>query len=307
MKYGKIEGVSLEVSRIVLGSMVFATRDMGLTSALLDRFVAAGGSCIDTAHVYGGGDCERALGLWLAERRNRNKVIVLDKGAHHDSRGPRVNPQGIVSDVNDSLERLQTDYIDLYLLHRDDPNVSVGTIVECLNELQHEGKIRAFGGSNWTPERLQAANDYATQHRLTPFVASSPHISLAVPNEPMWAGCLAIDTASHLWYTKSQFPVFAWSSQAGGFFSGRYAPDVHANADVERVYYSALNWERLRRAQETAEAHGVSSTAIALSYVLAQPLNIYALIGPRTVEELEDSLSALDVPLNEVEIEYLEA
>ena len=108
------------------------------------------------------------------------------------------------------------------------------------------------------------------------------------------------------WYQKHQFPVFAWSSQASGFFTGRYAPDVHTNEDVERIFYSDQNWERLRRAKETGEAHGVSANTIALSYVLHQPFPLYALIGPRTLQELNSSMLAIDIKLSADELRYLE-
>jgi len=307
MEYGNIEGIPLPISKLVLGSMVCSTDNQELTFDLLDAFVMAGGSCIDTARIYNGGKSENAVGVWLQERRNRNKIVILGKGAHHDNSGPRVTPECIVADLNTSLESMQTDYIDLYVLHRDDPSLPVGPIVECLNELQRAGKIRTFGGSNWTPERLQAANDYAAEHKLKPFVASSPHFSLAIPSGPMWAGCVTLDPASVAWYQKRQFPVFAWSSQASGFFTGRYAPDVHTNADVERIFYCDMNWERLRRAKETGEAHGVSANTIALAYVLHQSFPLYALIGPRTLEELQSSLLAIDVKLTPDELRYLEA
>ena len=283
------------------------TDDLELTFALLDAFVLAGGSCVDTARIYSGGKSEQAVGVWLKERRNRDKIVVLGKGAHYDSTGPRVTPEAIIADLDTSLESLQTDYIDLYLLHRDDPSLPVGPIVECLNAQQQAGKILAFGGSNWTPERLQEANDYAAEQKLKPFVASSPHLSLAIPSGPMWPGCVTLDAAARAWYQKRQFPVFAWSSQASGFFTGRFTPNVHTNADVERIFYSDQNWERLRRAQETGEAHGVSANAIALAYVLHQPFPLYALIGPRTLEELRTSLLAIDVKLAPDELRYLEA
>ena len=307
MDTGKIDGISLPISKLVLGSMVCSPDDLENTFALLDAFVMAGGTCIDTAHIYGGGKSERALGQWFSERRNRDKIVLLDKGAHHDNTGPRVTPECILADLTDSLERLQTDYIDLYLLHRDNPDVPVGPIVECLHELKQQGKIRAYGGSNWTPLRLQEANEYAKQHKLTPFVASSPHFSLAVPAGPMWPGCVTLTDADKGWYQQNKMPVFAWSSQASGFFTGRYTPDVHTNADIERIFYSDQNWERLRRAQETGEAHGVSANNIALAYVLRQPFPIYPLIGPRNVEELQSSLLALDVKLSDEEMRYLQA
>ena len=307
METGKVDGIDLPVSKLVLGSMVCSTDTLDETFALLDEFVLAGGTCIDTAHIYAGGKSEQAIGQWFAKRNNRSKIVLLDKGAHHDSSGPRVTPECIVEDLTQSLERLQTETIDLYLLHRDDPDVPVGPIVECLNEQRRLGKIRAFGGSNWTTARLEEANDYAEKYKLTPFVASSPHFSLAVPAGPMWPGCVTLAPAEGAWYQKRKMPVFAWSSQASGFFTGRYTPQSHDNAEVERIFYSDQNWERLRRAEETGEARGVSAHVIALAYVLNQPFNMFALIGPRTVEELRDSLPALDITLRDDEMRYLEA
>ena len=110
---------------------------------------------------------ERAIGEWLQARGNRDRIVLLDKGAHPYWTQPRVDPENISKDIAESLERLQTDYIDLYLLHRDDPGVPVRPIVECLNEHRAAGRIRAFGGSNWTTTRLEQANSYADEHGLT--------------------------------------------------------------------------------------------------------------------------------------------
>jgi aryl-alcohol dehydrogenase-like predicted oxidoreductase len=305
MKYGQIRGLEPPVSRLVMGSMVCTTDEMDLTCALLDAFVAAGGNCIDSAHVYGGGKSERALGQWFAGRQNREKIVLLDKGAHPYWTEPRVNPECIRQDIMESLERLQSGYIDLYLLHRDDPTVPVGPIVESLNEEQAAGRIRAFGGSNWTTTRIQEANDYAAAHGLQPFVASSPHLSLAAINEVMWNGCLALDAAGKAWHTTHQFPLFPWSSQAGGFFAGRFAPEDLSNKDIVRVYYNEGNWERLRRARELAAQRGRTANQIALAWVLHQPFPVFALIGPRTLAELEDSLPALDIVLTPEEMRRL--
>lgn len=305
MKYGQIAGLEMPVSRLVMGSMVCTTDDMPLTRELLDAYVAAGGNCLDTAHVYGGGKSERAIGQWMAERGNRDKIIVLDKGAHPYWTEPRVNPECIRQDITESLERLQTDTIDLYLLHRDDPNVPVGPIVECLNAEKEAGRIRAFGGSNWTPQRLEAANAYARSHGLTPFAASSPHLSLAAINEAMWSGCLALDAEGRAWHEATQFPLFPWSAQANGFFTGRFAPDDISNKDVARVYYNEGNWERLRRARELAAKKHVTANQIALAYVLNQPFPVFALIGPRSTAELMDSLPAMNITLTQEERRWL--
>lgn len=306
MQYGKITGIQQSIAKLVMGTMVCATDNMELTCELLDAYVKAGGNCLDTAHIYGGGKSERAIGEWMRERGNRARILLIDKGAHPRVDWlPRVNPQAINEDLSENLERLGTDYIDLYLLHRDDPDYPVGPIVECLHAHYEAGRIRAFGGSNWTHRRIQEANDYAAAHGLRGFVASSPYFGLAVQNEPPWAGCVALDKEGWEWHRKRQFPLLPWSSQAGGFFTGRYAPEIHDNPTVERVYYSEANWERLRRARELGNAKNATANQIALAYVLHQPFPVFPLIGPRRLEELSDSLGALEVSLTPEEMRWL--
>jgi 1-deoxyxylulose-5-phosphate synthase len=310
VKYGRIAGVGERISRLVLGSMVFSTERFDLTCALLDCFVEAGGTCIDTARVYRQGSSERAFGDWLAKRGCRDRLVVIGKGAHYDLQTlvRRVTPAAIHEDIQTSLREMQLDSIDLYLMHRDDPDVPVGPIVEALNEEVAAGRIKAFGGPNWRHQRIIAANDYATTRGLQPFAASSPNLALAVPNEPMWPGCVSIagDRQALAWYKETRLPVFPWSSQARGFFSGRFAPNVTASdPDVTRVYYSDENWERYRRAGVLATAKGRTLSQIALAWVLHQPLEIYALIGPCAVAELDDCLGAPKVELSPPEVAWL--
>ncbi len=124
----------------------------------------------------------------------------------------------------------------------------VGPLVEALNEERAAGRIRAFGGSNWRVERIAAANAYAAERGLIGFVVSSPNMSLARPKEPMWAGCHSATDADRAWHTQTQLPLLSWSSQAGGFLSGRFAREDRSNADMLRVWYSDENFERLGRA-----------------------------------------------------------
>ncbi len=312
MIYGSIPGLSDRISRLVLGSVSFSTANQDLASSMLEHFVAHGGTAIDTAQQYGHGESERAIGAWLRVHDRRNDVFILTKGAHYhldDAQNMihRVTPEAITEDLLSSLDHLQIATADLYLLHRDDPSKPVGPIVECLNKHYQAGRIRAFGGSNWTPQRIEAANAYAKAHGLQPFVASSPNLALAIPSEPMWPNCLSVagDAAAFTWYRERQFPLFAWSSQASGFFSGRFSPEDTSDANVVRVYYREDNWERLRRAREVARQHGCTPTQVALAWVLHQPLNVFALIGPRTLAELDDCLGALEVRLTPQEVGWL--
>lgn len=303
MKYGRIPGIEQPVGTIVLGAGSLSREDMERNCALLDAFTAAGGNCLDTARVYG---TEPAVGRWLEERGNREKIVLVGKGAHPDDQGRRrVNPEAISEDISRSLEAMRTEYMDIYLLHRDDPDVPVGPIVECLNAEREEGRIRVFGGSNWTVERIQEANEYALAHELRPFVLSSPNLSLAVRNEQLRDGCIVLDDAAAAWHTETQFPLLPWSAQASGFFGGRYSPENRARPDMVRVYYNETNWERLRRARDLAERKGCTANNIALAYVLNQPYPVFAVIGAHNPEQLAGSLAAADIVLTPEELRWL--
>lgn len=309
MRYGKIDGVGGRLSRFVLGSMVFSPERLDNTYALLDGFVAAGGNVVDTAYVYARGQSEVALGMWLKARGARHQITIVGKGgfgAHPDG-SVMVTPELIAEHLGVSLGRLGVDTIDLYVLHRDDPRVPVEEIVDAMNEHVEAGRIRAWGGSNWSHRRIAEANTYADSARLHGIVASSPNLALAVPLEPMWSDNVTIagDAEALRWYRQTQLPVLAWSSQARGFFSGRFTPDVCPDPDVRRVYYSSENWERLRRAQALAAERGISASNVALAWVMSQPLNLFPLVGPATPAELADTLRALDVSLTPAEVAWL--
>src|SRR5690606_8604580 len=163
-------------------------------------------------HGYGGGKSEETVGMWMESRGNRNDITLLTKGAHHNASGPRVNKQAIDEELAISLQRLRTDFVDLYALHRDDPNVPVGPIVEALNEHIAAGRIRAIGVSNWSTKRIDEANEYAEKNGLVGFSFSSPNLSLAKAQEPYWAGCVSVDADDCAWHKNKQFPLLSWSS-----------------------------------------------------------------------------------------------
>lgn len=313
MKYGSIAGIEKPVSRLVQGTVMVHSGDTEGSFKLLDAIFEQGCTVFDTAHVYGNGDNERTVGRWVNSRGIREKVVILGKGAHHNGDRRRVTPYDITADIHDSLARFKFDYIDLYLLHRDDPAVPVGPIVEVLNDHHKAGRIRAFGGSNWTASRLKEANDYAVAHGLVPFAASSPNYSLAEQIEEPWENCVSIGGPAgadqRAWYTESRMPLFAWSSLAGGFFSGRLNRANladHKDALYHRCYVSDDNLVRLDRARQLAAEKGLSVPQVAMAYVLNQPMDVYALVGCATPEEFADSVEVLNLKLSADELAWLD-
>ncbi|MCM8709945.1 aldo/keto reductase [Clostridium sp. SYSU_GA19001] len=313
MQYSKIEGIDKPVARLVLGTMIINSNELEKSFKLLDEAVELGYTTFDTAHGY---QSEWPIGQWMESRKAREKVVIITKGAHPSRDRKRVTPFDITADLHDSLARLKTDYIDLYLLHRDDTDLPVGPIVEILNEHYRAGKIRAFGGSNWTHERIQEANDYAKAHGLVPFIASSPHYSLAEQVEEPWApGCIAIsgpnETKAREWYENNQMPVFAYSSLARGFFSGRITREVYEKSKETidqaclTAYCHEQNFKRLDRVFKLAEEKGVSVPQIALAYILNQKMNVFPIVGAANREEMKSNLEVLDIKLTSEELSWL--
>ncbi len=317
MKYSTLPGVDKPISRLVQGTATdMDTSDPDACFALLDMALAHGINTFDQAHIYGAA-LSQILGRWMQERGVRDQVVILAKGAHQSSR-PRVTPEDITADLHDALTWLQTERVEMYVLHRDNPAVPVGPIVETLNALHSEGKIGAFGGSNWSVARLQEANDYAQAHGLLPFAVSSPNFSLAAQREPPWADCLTISGPAHeadrAWYAQSGMALFPWSSLAGGFFSERFRRDnLDAMAQqggfaevAVRCYCDEPNFQRLDRARALAAQKGGTVPQIALAFVLCQPLNIFPLISCANEAMFDANVGALDITLTPQEMAYLD-
>jgi aryl-alcohol dehydrogenase-like predicted oxidoreductase len=240
---------------------------------------------------------ERLLGQWIKNRGVRHETVIIAKGAHT----PNCNPASLTQQLHESLDRLQTDYADIYFMHRDNPDIPVGEFVDVLNEHLKAGRIRAFGGSNWTPQRVAAANRYAKRKGLTEFAAVSNNFSLARMVKPVWAGCISADP---LWHKRQQLPLFAWSSQARGFFV-LGDPGYTADKSLAECWYSDDNFQRQARVKELAAKRGVTPIQIALAYVLNQPFPTIALIGPRTLAETRTSWPALAIELSRKELRWL--
>ena len=305
MKYAPFPPLAREVSRLVLGTVAYRSIPAQAPIEVLDAWLELGGDVIDTGREYG--ESEGVLGRWVRARSCRDRLVLITKGAHPDEGGrPRLTPEAIESDLRESLATLETEVVEVFLLHRDDPATPVGPIIETLNEQVRAGRARAFGASNWTTARIEEANAYAADRALSGFTCASPELSLARPNQPRWPGCVtASDSASRKWYERTRLPVFAWSSQGGGFFSDGHLPG-RADGDMERVYGSADNWERLRRAKELARRKGATPVQVALAWVLHLPFPVFPIIGPRSVAELESSVAALELSLTPEEHAWLD-
>lgn len=314
MPYARIPYVDKPLSRIVYGTPGPMTENKDCFE-LLDAVFAAGINVFDSAASYG--EAEASLGRWIQARKLRDQVVILTKGANPNDYRNRVTEHDILSDIEDSFAKLQTDYIDIYILHRDDPSVPVGPIVELLNKLHREGRIGAFGGSNWTLERVKAANAYAQEHGLVPFNVCSPAYSLAECIGDPWGGSVTISGDKNKdyrdWLQAQNMPIFTYSSLARGFLSGKLKS---TDTDLERAkqilfwgtiedYAYPVNYKRLARAEQLAAKKNMDVSQIAYAWLLQQPLNIFGITTPSSPAHLQKTIEALSVELTEEERQWL--
>lgn len=297
-----IKGVAKQASALALGFEQFTTFASG--AILLDAFWEKGGNLFDTAYTYGAGYTETLFGAWHKSRGTRAQAVLIGKGAH----SPLCYPDVIAKQLTQTLDRLQTDYVDVYFMHRDNLDVPVGEFVDAMDAEVKAGRIRGpFGGSNWTRERMDAAIAYADKTGKQRPGALSNNFTLAEMLDPIWDGCIAASTPDwKAWLIEHQFTNFSWSSQARGFFTNRAGRDKTDNEELVRVWYNESNFARRDRAVELANKLGKSPLHIALAYVLAQPFPSIPLIGPSTLYELDDSIKAFDITLTPQDLNWLE-
>lgn len=297
-----IPGLPKKASAVALGFEDFKTFSSG--AILLDAFWEKGGNLFDTAFIYGGGYTEKLFGEWQKSRGVREDAVLIGKGAH----SPLVYPDVIAKQLTQSLDRLQTDYVDIYFMHRDNTDVPVGEFVDAMDAEVKAGRIRGpFGGSNWTKERMDEAIAYAERTGKTKPAALSNNFALAEMLDPIWAGCVTASTPDFKqWLIDRQVTNFSWSSQARGFFTDLAGRDKTDNEELVRCWYNDQNFGRRDRAIELANQLGHSPIHVALAYVLAQPFPSIPLIGPRRLLELEDSLKAFDIKLTPEQVKWLE-
>ena len=316
IRTGTIPGLERPVSRLFFGTAIppVLTGEPG-AEELLDDVRAAGVNAFDCARSYG--RAEEVLGRWMEERGCRNETIVLTKCGDIRNGVVHVDRQVIQEQLRTSLDALRTGYIDLYLLHRDDPDTPVEEYIDTLNEAREAGRIRVFGVSNWTHQRIAEANAYAAAHGLAGFSVSSPNYGLARQMRDLWGGgCVTLsgpeNAEARRWYREQRMPVIAYSSLARGFFSGRFRSGDYEGARAvldafaQKGYLYPENMERLRRAEELAARYGVTVPEIAMRYIFAGEMNVFAVVSTTSRERLRMNLRAAENPLSGADVRYLE-
>jgi aryl-alcohol dehydrogenase-like predicted oxidoreductase len=306
MQYRFLGNTGLRVSALCLGSMQFGWNvDEPTSHAILDTFVAAGGTFIDTADIYSrwvegnpGGVSEEMIGRWMQQRRNRYEVIIATKGAGPMWSGPTgegLSRTHLLRAVDDSLRRLQTDYIDLYQTHWYDANTPIEETLGTLTDLVRAGKIRYLGCSNIPAWRLMQALWAGERRALETYISLQPHYNLAHRAE--------FERELRDVCQTYRLGVLPYSPLAAGFLTGKYRPEsttpesVRANS-VQQKYANERGWAILRALDAAAAEHGGQPMHVALAWLLAQPTVTAPVLGARSIEQLNEQLAALDLDLS---------
>lgn len=292
------------ISAVSLGTTGLGTEITEAESfRLMDAYLDLGGNFIDTARVYSdwvpgeAGRCERIIGDWMAARRNRSRVVLATKGAHPrlgSMHTPRMAKAEVEEDLRLSLKALRTDAIDLYYLHRDDPSRPVEEILLMLEGFVKDGMIRRYACSNWRSGRMLAAHAAAVANGFMGLAANQVFWSMGSARCRGLADdtCVAFDAALHAAFRKTGILAAAYTSQAGGYFTkleqGRAVSGMFDTPGNRRVY---------DKAREIADDTGMTVSAVALQYILSQPIPAVAVVGCKTLEQLSDTMAGADKEL----------
>lgn len=318
----KIKGLNAELAPIMVGtsSALFTdqttpwiptdlTEDEQFTA--IDQLWGMGLHCFDCAAGYG----EVSLGKYLKSRNRVNEAVILTKGCHPNPFRKRVTPYDLLADFYDSLAKLGRDYIDIYMLHRDDTDVPVSEIIPVLDKLQKEGKIGIYGASNWTIERVKEANAFAEANGMQGFRAVSPHYSLAHQIRDCWGGGVSLTGPEHTedrkWLIEQEMPVFAYSSMSGGFISGMFKSNDREAAEkllsppAKVGYLADENFERLARAEQLADKYSCSVAQIAMAWLFNQDLKVIPLQGGENADMYRQTLETAKMKLTPEEVAWL--
>jgi len=310
VEYRSLGRTGVQVSELCLGCMMFGGRTEDDDSAdIIDRFLDAGGNFLDTANVYTRGRSEEATGKALKRNGKRNKVVLATK-VHGAMADDDPNAQGnsrrhIIEQCEASLRRLQTDYIDLYQIHRPDSQIPIDETLRALDDLIRAGKVRYVGTSTYAAWQLVEALWVAKELGLNRFVCEQPPYHLLDRR---------IERELVPFAQTYGFGIIPWSPLAGGFLTGKYQrggelpEDSRYGQQPQRGGRDTLveaAFDVLDVVEKLAKKQGCSPSQIALAWVKNQPAITSPIIGPRTMEQLEDNLGAANVQLAEEEMDQL--
>ena len=286
----KLKDMSL--SNIVLGTDGYGERiDKKTAFSIMDLYTQNGGNVIDTARLYTNGTSESYVGEFISGIRDN--LYISTKCAHpplSDMSHNRLNEIDIEYDIDTSLKTIGIDYIDIVWLHRDDLSVSVGPVIDTMNKMVKKGKIRYFGASNWTYQRIDEANKYADKTNQSGFIASQPLYNMATRTKVWDSTLVCLDGDEKAKYDKSHFPVFAFSSQAKGFFE-KYSQGTLSEKAKER-YLNDNTLKTYERIKKFAQESGNTISYTALSMLIKQSnFDVFPIIGPSNVEQLKSTLN----------------
>lgn len=282
------------------------TADEQRSVAVLDAYVDGGGNFIDTADTYSVGESESILGRWMGARKNRSRVIIATKVGSRVGGNPAMqglSGRYIIEEVEASLKRLQTDYIDLYQAHRDDPHTPLDETMAAFNDLVRQGKVRYIGASNYSAARLREALRISEQRGYIRYDCLQPPYNLV--NRAVYEGeleslCL-----------EQELGVITYSSLASGFLSGKYrmGKDVSSSPrakGVQERYMHEQGFRVLEQLDRIAADHSATVAPVALAWILARPGITSAIASATSVEQLRELLGAGDLKLTGGEMEALD-
>ena len=305
MVYCTLGLTGLKVSRLCLGTMQFGwTTDEATALGVLSAAYAAGVNFIDTADIYSrwangnpGGVAEQIVGRWMRQNGiQRDRIVIATKVRGNMGGGPEdegLSRRHILEAVENSLRRLQTDYLDLYQAHWPDENTPIEESLRAFDDLIKQGKVRHIGASNYAAWQVMQALWSSDRHELARFDSLQPHYNLVHREE--FERELAVVCKTY------GIGVIPYSPLAGGFLTGKYRRNLlpnSARAGGAKRYFNERNWTLLDQMEKMARERGASVAQVALAWLLADPLITSPIIGANSLEQLKDNLGALDVRLN---------
>ena len=316
MQYNSIDGLDKKISKLIMGNDNQIYFDEA--AKLWDHWIEVGGNAFDNAHIYGQGSMEKLLGDWHRKRDNLKDLVIIAKGAHT----PNCDPKSITSQLTESLDRLQTETADIYIMHRDNTEIPVDEFIDVLNEEKNKGRIKIFGGSNWTLSRFKKANNWAEENNKVKMSVLNNNLALCKMIQPLWDGCISSNDQEILAYLKSTKTAhLSWSSQGRGYFlpdeitkqieakitkdeSSWRQEGEHSSGPIS-CFDSEDNRERKSRVIDLAKKLKTEPQNIAGAWPLNLDFPSFALIGPRNISELDSSLKNLEINLSDDQINWL--